>query len=34
MTADGLTKSLPYQKHEMFIHQLNLVDIEERIKLE
>lgn len=27
MPADGLTKALPRQKHEIFIHQLGLVDI-------
>ena len=27
MPADGLTKSLPRQKHESFIRQLNMVDI-------
>jgi len=32
MAADGLTKALPRQRHEAFIEQLNLVDIEERIK--
>jgi len=32
--ADGLTKSLSRQKHETFIHQLNLVNIKERIKIE
>jgi len=31
MVTDGLTKALPRQKHEAFIHQLNLVDIQERI---
>lgn len=31
MVADGLTKALPRQKHETFVHQLNLVDIKERI---
>ena len=34
MAADGLTKALLCQKHEAFIEQLNLVDIEERIKSE
>ena len=34
MAADGLTKALLRQKHEAFIEQLNLVDIEERIKFE
>ena len=33
MAADGLMKALPYQKHEAFIEQLNLIDIEERIKI-
>jgi hypothetical protein len=27
MPADGLTKALPHQKHEIFIKQLGLVDI-------
>jgi hypothetical protein len=31
MVADGLTKALPKQKHETFVHQLNLVDIKDRI---
>ena len=34
MTADGLMKALPRQKHEAFINQLNLVNIKERIKFE
>ncbi len=32
MAADGLMKALPRQRHEAFIEQLNLVNIEERIK--
>ena len=31
MVADGLTKALPRQKHEAFVHQLNLVDIKDLI---
>ena len=31
MTADGLTKALPRQKHETFVQQLNLVDIKDLI---
>ena len=31
MTADGLTKALPRQKHETFVQQLNLVDIKNLI---
>jgi hypothetical protein len=31
MPADGLTKSLSAQKHEAFIKQLNLVDIQEKL---
>ena len=30
MVADGLTKELPRQKHEIFVGQLGLVDISER----
>ena len=32
MPADGLTKALSRQKHESFIRQLSLVDIEEQLK--
>jgi hypothetical protein len=31
MPADGLTKILPYQKHEAWVKQLNLADIRHRI---
>jgi hypothetical protein len=31
MPADGLTKSLPRQKHQVFVQQLGLVDIRERL---
>jgi hypothetical protein len=31
MTADGLTKALPRQKHEGFVRQPNLINIEDRI---
>ncbi|KAJ6104197.1 hypothetical protein N7523_010517 [Penicillium sp. IBT 18751x] len=31
MPADGLTKPLPYQKHQRFIDHLNMVDIHDRI---
>lgn len=31
MSADGLTKHLPRQKHEVFLKQLNLVDITDRL---
>ncbi|KAJ5125241.1 hypothetical protein N7526_007418 [Penicillium atrosanguineum] len=31
MPADGLTKPLPNQKHQRFIHELNMVDINEKI---
>ena len=31
MPADGLTKNLPKQRHEMFLRQLNLVDIKDQI---
>ena len=34
IAADSLIKALPCQKHEAFIKQLNLVDIEKRIKSE
>jgi len=33
MTADGLTKVLPCQKHEAFIKQLNFVEIKDLIDL-
>jgi hypothetical protein len=29
--ADGLTKALPSQKHELFVQQLNLQDVTSRI---
>jgi len=29
MPADGLIKALPRQKHEAFVRQIGLVDIEE-----
>jgi hypothetical protein len=32
MPADGLTKALPRQKHEIFVRQLGLVDIRERLE--
>jgi len=32
MPADGLTKALPRQKHEIFIKQLGLVDIATTLK--
>ena len=32
MLADGLTKVLPRQKFTKFVHQLNLVDITNRLK--
>ena len=32
MPADGLTKSLPRQRHEKFVQQLGLVDISDRLK--
>jgi len=32
MKADGFTKVLPRQRHEVFVRQLNLVDIRERIE--
>ncbi|KAI1003577.1 hypothetical protein K3495_g4628 [Podosphaera aphanis] len=31
MPADGLTKCLPKQKHQIFLRQLNMVDIETKI---
>jgi hypothetical protein len=31
ITADSLIKALLYQKHEMFVQQLNLIDIEDLI---
>jgi hypothetical protein len=31
MPADGLTKALPRQKHDIFIKQLGLVDISKRL---
>ena len=31
MTADGLTKALPHQKHKAFIKQLNLIEIKDLI---
>lgn len=33
MPADGLTKALPRQKHEVFIKQLGLVDIRKQLDL-
>ena len=33
MPADGLTKSLPSQKHEIFIKQLGLVKIKSKLVL-
>ena len=32
MPADGLTKPLPRQKHEIFVQQLGLVDISQRLQ--
>ena len=32
MPADGFTKALPKQKHDIFVRQLNLVDIGDRIR--
>jgi hypothetical protein len=32
MPADGFTKALPKQKHDVFIRQLNLVDLGDRIR--
>ena len=32
MPADGLTKALPHQKHELFIWLLRLVDIKDKIE--
>jgi len=32
MPADGLTKTLPRQKHENFVRQLGLVDIRDRLE--
>jgi len=32
MLADGLTKVLPRQKHEIFIKQLDLVDVEKQLE--
>jgi len=32
MPADGLTKALPHQKHDIFIKQLGLVNIEKRLE--
>jgi hypothetical protein len=34
MVADGFTKILPPQRHEEFLRQLNLVDIEEILRAE
>ena len=31
MVADGLTKLLPAQKHQIFIKQLRLIDLEDLI---
>jgi hypothetical protein len=31
MIADGFTKPLSYQKHQVFLKQLNLVDIQDKI---
>jgi hypothetical protein len=31
MPADGLTKPLSAQKHEAFVKQLNLVDIQKKL---
>lgn len=33
MPADGLTKILPHQKHEAWIKQLNLIDIQRQIAI-
>jgi hypothetical protein len=33
IVADGLTKALPFQRHEIFVQQLNLVDIRDRVKM-
>jgi hypothetical protein len=33
MPADGLTKALPRQRHEMFVRQLNLVDIKDQLDI-
>jgi hypothetical protein len=32
MPADGLTKILPRQRHELFVRQLNLVDIKDQLE--
>jgi hypothetical protein len=32
MMADGLTEVLPYDAHQLFIRQVGLVDITERMK--
>jgi hypothetical protein len=32
MPADGLTKALPRQRHEVFIRQLGLVDIADKLR--
>jgi hypothetical protein len=32
MPADGFTKALPKQKHDVFVRQLNLVDLGDRIR--
>ena len=32
MPADGLTKALPRQRHEIFIRQLGLIDIRELLE--
>ena len=32
MTADGLTKVLPLQKHEIFIKQLDLINVGKRLE--
>lgn len=34
MPADGLTKPLPRQEHEIFIRQLGLVDVRRQVKEE
>jgi hypothetical protein len=32
MPADGLTKALPRQRHEVFVRQLGLVDISDQME--
>lgn len=34
MRADGLTKALPFQKHQKFVQDLGLVDIKHLLKSE